>query len=96
VVVLLSLISSRVQATKVEVTAPDSSHMNGPVECPHQTIGDAMCAMLGGADLRPGFWPYSFHHFIHLYNVTLHRGSDKTPYEICLSKVNAAILTKSL
>jgi hypothetical protein len=21
----------------VEVTAPDSSHMNGPVECPHQT-----------------------------------------------------------
>jgi hypothetical protein len=35
----------------VEVTAPDSSHMNGPVERPHQAIGDAMRAMLGGADL---------------------------------------------
>jgi hypothetical protein len=68
---------------KVEVTAPDSSHMNGPVERLHQTIGDAMRAMLGGADLHPGFWPYSFHHFIRLYNVTLHHGSDKTPYEIC-------------
>jgi hypothetical protein len=68
---------------KVEVTTPDSSHMNGPVECPHQTIGDGMHAMLGGADLHPMFWPYSFHHFICLYNVTLHCGSDKNQYEIC-------------
>lgn len=35
---------------KVEVTAPDSSHMNGPVvERPHQNV-----AMLCGANLRPG------------------------------------------
>ena len=68
---------------KVEVTAPDSSHMNGPVERPHQTIADAIRSMLAGADLEPKFWPYAFHHFIRLYNVTLHRGSDKTPYEIC-------------
>ncbi len=71
-------------AYKAEVTTTDSSHMNGPVEHLHQTIGDAMHAMLGGADVRPWFWPYSFHHFICLYNVTLHCGSDKTPYEICL------------
>ena len=68
---------------KVEVTAPDSSHMNGPVERPHQTIADAIRTMLAGADLEPKFWPYAFHHFLRLYNVTLHRGNDKTPYEIC-------------
>jgi hypothetical protein len=72
---------------KVEVTAPDSSHMNGPVvERPHQNVADAMRAMLRGANLRPGFWPYSFHHFIRLYNVTPHSSSDKTPYEICSCK----------
>ena len=56
----------------VEPTASASSHQNGPGERPHQTIGDALCAMLGGADLPPKFWPYAFHHWLHLYNVTIH------------------------
>ena len=56
----------------VEPTAPNSSHQNGPCECPHQTIGNALRVMLGGADLAPRFWPYAFHHFIRLYNVTPH------------------------
>jgi hypothetical protein len=34
----------------VELTGPDASHQNGPGERPHQTIGDALRAMLSGAD----------------------------------------------
>ena len=66
----------------VELTATASSHQNGPVERPHQTIADALCTMLAGANLPPKFWPYAFHHFLKLYNVTPHGDSDKSPYEI--------------
>ena len=66
-----------------EPTAPDSSHQNGPGERPHQTIADALRAMLGGAALQPKFWPYAFQHFIRLYNVTVHRGHSASPFEIC-------------
>lgn len=57
---------------RVEITALDSSHQNGPVERPHQTIADALRAMLGRANLEPKFWPCAFHRFIRLYNVILH------------------------
>jgi hypothetical protein len=40
---------------KVETTAPDSSHQNGPGERPHQTIADAMRSMLAGANLPMKF-----------------------------------------
>jgi hypothetical protein len=56
----------------VETTAPDSSHQNGPGERPHRTIADAIRTMLSGAALPPKFWPYAFHHFLRLYNVTVH------------------------
>jgi hypothetical protein len=67
----------------VEPTAPDSSHQNAPGERPHQTIGDALRAMLGGADLPAHFWPYAFHHHLRLYNVTVHGDKLKSPFEIC-------------
>jgi hypothetical protein len=38
----------------------DLSHQNGPVERAHQTIGDALRALLSGADLDPRFWPHAF------------------------------------
>jgi hypothetical protein len=66
----------------VEPTAPDSSHQNAPGERPHQTIGDALWAMLGGADLAASFWPYAFHHHLQLYNVTVHGDRTKSPFEI--------------
>ena len=66
----------------VETTAADSSNQNAPGERPHQTIGDALRAMLGGADLAPCFWPYAFHHFLRLYNVTVHGDRTESPYEI--------------
>ena len=67
----------------LETTAADSSHQNGPGERPHQTIADGMRAMLGGAGLPPKFWPYAFHHFLRIYNVTVHRDQSASPFEIC-------------
>jgi len=71
----------------VELTAPDSSHQNRPGERPHCTIGDAIRTMLAGAGLEPKFWPYSFRHFLQLYNVTLHCSCDASPYTICSGKI---------
>jgi len=67
----------------IELTAPDSSHQNGPGEQPHCTIGDAIQMMLAGADLEPHFWPYAFRHFLRLYNVTPHHSHDASPHMIC-------------
>jgi len=50
----------------VKITALDSLHQNGPGEWPHCTIGDAIQIMLAGTGLGLHFWPYSFHHFLHL------------------------------
>jgi hypothetical protein len=82
VVVLLSLISSRVQATKWRLPLLHRPIWMVLLNTRIRLLATP-CAQCLGADLCPGFWSYSFHHFIHLYNVTLHCGSDKTPYEIC-------------
>ncbi|KAI2496066.1 retrotransposon [Fragilaria crotonensis] len=67
----------------VELTGPDASHQNGPGERPHQTIGDALRAMLSGANLQPNFWPYAFYHYLRLYNVVPHGDRPSNPYEMC-------------
>jgi len=67
----------------VELTAPDSSHQNGPGKCPHHTFGDAVHTMLVGARLEARFWPYAFCHFIRLYNVTPHCSHDASLYTLC-------------
>ena len=67
----------------VELTGPDSSNQNGPGELPHQTIGDALCAMLSGTNLQPHFWPYPFHHYLCLYNFVLHSDRPSSPFEMC-------------
>ena len=67
----------------VEPTGPDSSHQNGPGERPHQTIGDALRAMLSGANLQAGFWPYAFYHYLRLYNFVPHGTRPSSPYEMC-------------
>lgn len=68
---------------QVETTAADSSHQNGPGERPHQTIADGMRTMLAGAALPMKFWPYAFHHFLRIYNATVHADHDASPFEIC-------------
>jgi hypothetical protein len=67
----------------VEATAPDSSHQNGPGERPHRTIADAIRTMLAGAALPNKFWPYAFHHFLRIYNVTVHGNKQASPFELC-------------
>jgi hypothetical protein len=37
--------------------------------------------MLGGTSLPPKFWPYAFHHFLHLYNVTIHGDKEDSPFK---------------
>jgi len=66
----------------IEPTAPDSSSSNGPGERPHRTIKNALRAMLSGAALDPKFWPYAFHHFLRLYNLTPHADRADSPYTI--------------
>jgi hypothetical protein len=68
---------------QTQLTGPDSSHQNGPGEQPHQTIGDALHAMLTGADLRAAFWPYAFYHYLRLYNFVPHGSQPSSPHELC-------------
>jgi hypothetical protein len=68
---------------QTQLTGPDSSHQNGPGERPHQTIGDALRAMLTGADLRAAFWPYAFYHYLRLYNFVPHGSRTSSPHELC-------------
>ena len=70
----------------VQTTAANASHSNGPGECPHQPISKAICTMLAGAALPALFWPYAFHHFIRLYNITVHGNRDKSSFEICVGE----------
>jgi hypothetical protein len=67
----------------VELTGPDSSHQNIPKERPHLTIGDALRALLSGANLQPNFWTYAFYHYIRLYNFVPHGDRPSSPYEMC-------------
>jgi hypothetical protein len=68
---------------QTQLTGPESSHQNGPGERPHQTIGDALRAMLTGADLRAAFWPYAFYHYLRLYNFVPHGSRTSSPHELC-------------
>ena len=68
----------------VQLTGPDASSMNGPVERRHQDIGNALRAMLHGAGLDFKFWPYAFHHHLRIHNLCPPSdGSQPSPYEIC-------------
>ncbi|KAI2491256.1 Reverse transcriptase (RNA-dependent DNA polymerase) [Fragilaria crotonensis] len=71
----------------VELTGPDSSNQNGPGERPHQTIADALRAMLSGASLQPSFWPYAFYHYVRLYNFVPHGSRPSSPHEMCGSEL---------
>lgn len=71
---------------RVEPIPPNASASNGPGERPHRTIGDALRSMLAGANLSPKFWPYAFHHYLRLYNVTVHGDDSASPITLCTGK----------
>ena len=43
--------------------------------------------MLLGSALPAKFWPYAFHHFIRLYNVTPHGTNDASPYTMRTGRI---------
>ena len=71
---------------EVETVPQGASASNGPGERPHRTIGDALRSMLAGASLPSKFWPYAFHHYLRLYNVTVHGADQASPITICTGK----------
>mgnify|MGYP002176410837 CR=1 FL=1 len=71
---------------EVQITGSSGSTMNGAGEIPHRTISRGMRSMLAGAKLPPKFWPYCFAYILRLYNLTVHEGHTKTPYELCSGK----------
>ena len=65
----------------IRPTAPGESHQNAPAEIPIQTIGNAMRAMLQGSNLSMKYWPYAFHHFLRIRNLTPRSGEKMSPLE---------------
>jgi hypothetical protein len=63
-------------------TGADSSHQNAPVERPHQTIGNALCSMLSGANLDARFWPYAFDLFLRIHNALPHQSQTHSPHKL--------------
>ena len=72
---------------RIEPTASNSSHQNGPVERPHRTIGAALRCMLFGASLPFQYWPHAFHHYLRIYNSVPHANDTKSPFEVLTGKV---------
>ena len=66
---------------KVQPTAPDASNQN-PVEQCHQTISNAVRAMLIGADLPIKFWPCCLSLAVQIFNSPPSKGQTASPIEI--------------
>lgn len=49
-------------------TGTDSSHMNGPVERAHQSVGNCVRAFITGTNLVIKFWSYAFFNHICISN----------------------------
>ena len=71
----------------IRPTGADASNQNGPVERAHLTVGNALRAMLLGANLDIKFWPYAFHHYLRIKNAIPSRDQDQAPVTIATGKV---------
>ena len=65
----------------VLLTASDASNQN-PVDGHHQTISNAFCAMLFGANLQIQFWPHSLSHAIQIFNSLSSLSQNASPIEM--------------
>ena len=66
-------------------TGAGASHQN-PVERYHQTICNAVRAMLIGANLSPKFWPYALMHAVCIFNALPGRHQTQSPIQITTGK----------
>jgi hypothetical protein len=56
----------------LEPTGASASSQNGSSERPHQTIGNAVRAMLLGTKIPPKFWEYAFYFFLRIHAILPH------------------------
>jgi hypothetical protein len=61
-------------------TSAGSSSQNGMAERPHQTIENAIRAMLLSAHLPPRCWEYAFYFFLRIHTVLPHGTNMESPY----------------
>jgi hypothetical protein len=65
----------------LEPTGAGASSQNGSAELPHQTIGNAVRAMLLGAKPPPKFWEYAFYFFSCIHVILPHGKNLISPYQ---------------
>jgi hypothetical protein len=61
-------------------TGAGSSSQNGMAERPHQTIANAIRAMLISAHLPPRYWEYAFYFFLRIHTLLPHGTNTESPY----------------
>eukprot|EP00980_Cylindrotheca_fusiformis_P020335 scaffold7349_cov135-Cylindrotheca_fusiformis.AAC.1 len=69
-----------------EPTPPGTSSMNGIAERPNRTLKERVRCILYAAGLGTEFWSDALLHVVWLYNRTIHRSLDRTPYEAYTGK----------
>jgi hypothetical protein len=67
-------------------TGAGSSSQNGMAEHPHQTIANAIRAMLISAHIPPRYWEYAFYFFLRIHTVLPHGTNTESPYFKITSK----------
>ena len=68
---------------EVEVTAPNSSSEIGQAKQPNRAIADGVRTLLFSAELKPKYWPYVLHHFVHISDCLPHGNSTASALELC-------------
>ena len=70
---------------QVCMSGSEASHQN-PVERYHQTIANAVQAMLPGANLPTKFWPFAFMHSMQIFNSLPSANQAMSPAQITAGK----------
>jgi hypothetical protein len=63
-------------------TGADASNQNPTAERPHQTIANAIRAMLFDANLNPKYWESAFYFFLRIHTVLPHGKNNVPPYHL--------------
>ena len=80
------------QAIPHDSSGPGDPQASGMAERHVQEVKYGTAAALGQAGLPHRYWNYAMYYFETAWNISLHRGSDKSPYELrhgypCLAQV---------
>jgi hypothetical protein len=67
-------------------TGASASNQNPTAERPHQTIANAIRAMLFGANIPPKYWEYAFYFFLRIHTVLPHGKKTVSPYHMATNR----------